>query len=355
MLCLDNSEFMRNGDYPPTRLDVQQEAANYIASLKSQANVENSIGVLTMAGKRVDVLLTPSNDLGKALKSLASIEPSGQCNFSAALKTAQLCLKNRLNKNQRQRIIIFVGSPISDSTRELQKLGKHLKKHNVAVDVVNFGHENTENENTEKLDVFIQAVSSDNNSKLVVVPPGPHNFVDMIISTIMADSAPAGGMAGLGDFGGVDAEMDPELALAIRMSLEEERERQERLQQAEAKSEEKPSSTAEPIVPISEESGMDLDIEDEELAKALAMSMEQYDDSGDAVMHEHETGAASIAESAAPENEQSVSEILKDREFMDDLLSELDVSKEDVDVDSILNSLDQPSDKKDESKDQQKE
>jgi hypothetical protein len=49
---LDNSEYMRNGDYPPTRLDVQGEASNYIASLKNQANIENSVGVLAMAGKR---------------------------------------------------------------------------------------------------------------------------------------------------------------------------------------------------------------------------------------------------------------------------------------------------------------
>jgi hypothetical protein len=52
---LDNSEWMRNGDYLPSRLDVQTEACNYIASLKHQANVENSVGVLTMAGKRYSV------------------------------------------------------------------------------------------------------------------------------------------------------------------------------------------------------------------------------------------------------------------------------------------------------------
>lgn len=130
---LDNSEFMRNGDYLPTRLDVQKEASNYLASLKNQANIENSVGVLTMAGKRVDVLLTPSSDLGSVFNALNNVKIGGKSNFISALKTAQLCLKNRANKNQRQRIILFVGSPITCDSKELVKLGKHLKKHNVAV------------------------------------------------------------------------------------------------------------------------------------------------------------------------------------------------------------------------------
>jgi len=36
MLCLDNSEWNRNGDFPPSRFDAQQDAANIICNAKTQ-------------------------------------------------------------------------------------------------------------------------------------------------------------------------------------------------------------------------------------------------------------------------------------------------------------------------------
>ena len=55
---------------------------------------------------------------------------------------------------------MFVGSPIEEDEKSLVKLGKKLKKNNVAVDVINFGEEA---ENTTKLDAFVQAVNSNDN------------------------------------------------------------------------------------------------------------------------------------------------------------------------------------------------
>lgn len=70
-----------------------------------------------------------------------------------------MALKHRQNKNQQQRIIIFVGSPVKSNTDELVRLAKKLKKNNVAVDIINFG----EAENTEKLEAFINAVKTKDN------------------------------------------------------------------------------------------------------------------------------------------------------------------------------------------------
>ena len=57
-------------------------------------------------------------------------------------------------------------------------------------------------------------------SHLMNVPPGPHNLSDMILSTIMADeNAPAAAVSmssGGGDMGGIDPNMDPELAMVSR-------------------------------------------------------------------------------------------------------------------------------------------
>ena len=61
-----------------------------------------------------------------------------------------LALKHRQNKSQRQRVVVFAGSPVAEDEATLVRLGKKLKKNNVAVDVVAFA--NIE-ENEAKLQV----------------------------------------------------------------------------------------------------------------------------------------------------------------------------------------------------------
>ena len=43
-----------------------------------------------------------------------SLEIEGEANLSSSVQIAQLALKHRQNKNQRQRIVIFIGSPLSE-------------------------------------------------------------------------------------------------------------------------------------------------------------------------------------------------------------------------------------------------
>ena len=69
-MCFDNSEYTRNGDYTPTRAQAQADAINLLAGAKTQDNPENTVGVLTMAGKSPRVLVTPTPDLGKILSSM---------------------------------------------------------------------------------------------------------------------------------------------------------------------------------------------------------------------------------------------------------------------------------------------
>jgi 26S proteasome regulatory subunit N10 len=126
-------------------------------------------------------------------------------------------LKHRQNRNQRQRIIVFVGSPVESDEKSLVKLAKKLKKNNVAVDIVNFGEEA---ENTSRLEAFINNVNNSDNSHLVTIPPGPHLLSDMLISTpiIAGEDGGAAGNFGAGGSGGdfefgIDPSLDPELAL----------------------------------------------------------------------------------------------------------------------------------------------
>jgi 26S proteasome regulatory subunit N10 len=138
-----------------------------------------------------------------------------------------LVLKHRQNKNQRQRIIVFVASPIQEDESSLVKLGKKLKKNNVAIDVISFGQEQ---ENESKLSTFIEAVNNNDNSHLVSIPPGPQLLSDVLLSSpiICGEDGPPPGFGGNFEFG-VDPNLDPELAMVLKMSMEEERARQEKL------------------------------------------------------------------------------------------------------------------------------
>lgn len=46
---VDNSDYMRNGDFVPTRLQAQQDAVNLVCLSKTRSNPENNVGLLTFA------------------------------------------------------------------------------------------------------------------------------------------------------------------------------------------------------------------------------------------------------------------------------------------------------------------
>jgi len=106
-----------------------------------------------------------------------------------------------------------------------------MKKNNISIDIVNFGEEAV---NTSKLEAFMEAIGTE-TSHLVTIPPGNYLLSDMLLSSAILmgeDGAPPPGLAGMGggdasgfEFG-IDPSLDPELALALRMSLEEEQARQ---------------------------------------------------------------------------------------------------------------------------------
>ena len=240
MLCIDNSEWSRNGDYAPSRFDAQVETVNFLAAAKIQSNPETTVGLLSLAGDRVEVHISPTRSPGSIMTALAKdVRICGEAaNFLSGLKTASLALKNRQNKNQKQRIIVLAGSPVRDDPRELLRLAKAFKKNSVAVDVVNFGAENAANENSDKWEQFIQAVNANDNSHLVNIPPGPHILSDMVLSSAIMQEEGRGGAGGVGGASGgggggggfdIDPNQDPEMAMAIRMSMEEERARQQRM------------------------------------------------------------------------------------------------------------------------------
>lgn len=235
VIVIDNSEYMRNGDYTPTRFGAQIDAVSLVFTAKTQSNPENTVGLMTLGGNGPEVKVTLTSDFGKILAGIHDTKINGGTHLATAINVAALVLKHRQNRVQRQRIIVFVASPITDQSSDLVKLAKKMKKNNVAVDFVSFGQEG---DNTDKLERFIDQVNSGDNSHLVTVPPGPHLLSDVLTSSPIINEGGAGGFGGgVGGSGaaggsneifefGVDPSVDPELALALRMSLEDEKARQ---------------------------------------------------------------------------------------------------------------------------------
>jgi len=202
---------------------------------------------MSMGGSGPEVLTTLTTNPGKILDGLHRTRIQGSTHLSTGISIASLALKHRGNKSQRQRIIVFVCSPVSDSQQALVKLAKRMKKNNTSIDVVAFG--DLTDENLDKLRAFNEAVKGGDGSHLEIVPPGPNLLSDSIVaSPILAGEGGGAGAGGAGAEGGagggggdgyefgVDPNLDPELALVLRMSMEEERERQarEQRQQSEA-------------------------------------------------------------------------------------------------------------------------
>lgn len=354
MICVDNSDYTRNGDYNPTRFAAQSEAVQYLANAKLQEHQESSVGILSMAGTRIEVHISPGRAQGQILNALAKeVKVGGTSNFLAGLKTAQLALKNRQNKNQKQRIIMFVASPLQDvDGTELVKLGKIFKKNNVAVDVVNFGTENSSNSNTEKLEALIAAVNTSDNSHLLNIPPGPHILSDLILTSAIcmeggrvAPGVSMGGNGGAVGAAGAMEDMDPEMAEAIRLSMEEEKQRQQK-----AATDTGAAATA---TSNAANAGME-DDDDALLAQAIAMSMAAAQDAAmsDATNNNSATPSASsvatTTSSSAPSSSTTttstsqpsaadINAAMEDPDFINSLLAS--VPGADGQVDNLLDEL----------------
>lgn len=403
MICLDNSDWTRNSDYTPTRLQAQAEAANYIANGKLGSNQETEVGILSMAGHRVELHCSMTRQIGTVMNSIQKdVRIGGTAKFVDGLKIAQLALKNRQNKNQKQRIIMFVASPVNLDIPELERLGKNFKKNAVAVDVINFGTENASNGNAAKLEALVNSANSGDNSHFLNIPPGPQILSDVILtSSIMGDAQVGGGdnadpelsaalAASLGavsgpaaasaapsttagginyaDFG-IDPNLEPELAMALRMSMEDEKHRQERVaatntttSTTSAPSTSASTTTAVPTSTSSSsgvsasggtamEDNEEEELDDDELAAAIALSMTENLDPPAAAPTPVSTEAITAAVTNAVNNtvvsatnavvdeQEQIKNALKDKEFLADLLGSAGVDSDDVAIDDILMGL----------------
>ncbi|KAJ4290159.1 proteasome regulatory particle base subunit rpn10 [Collariella sp. IMI 366227] len=240
-LCFCESGYLRQ----------PSQAVNILFQNVISGNPESSVGLMSMGGKGPEVLATLTTDQGKILEGLHQTKKKirGNAHLSTGIQIASLALKHRQNKSQRARIVVFVCSPIEEGERELVVLARKMKKFSISVDFVLFG--DMDEDNQAKLEAFNREIKgTTDSSHMVVIPPSSNLLSDQLLSTpimLGEGAATAGGEAGGAggaseDFPfGVDPTQDPELALALRMSMEEEKARQERIAREEAEAAQKAS------------------------------------------------------------------------------------------------------------------
>jgi len=377
VICVDNSQFMRNGDFLPTRLQAQQDAVNLIAHSKTRSNPESNVALMTLSD--LSVLVTLTTDTGKILAKLHQVNPGGDIRFVSGIKIAHLALKHRQGKNHKTRIVAFVGSPIDTDEKEMIKLAKKLKKEKVNIDIVNFGEDEA---NTDLLNKFVTTINGKEGtgSHLVTIPPGPHLSDALVSSPIVQGEDGAGAVSGSQGGGfefGVDPNDDPELALALRVSMEEQRARQQAEGGTEAAAE-TGAAAGQPAVAAGGQEGEETS-EEALLQRALAMSMdteetpaanktaaqperdlssmteeEQIAYAMQMSMADHDTGPSGAAEESmeVDDKDQDYSEVMNDPAFLQSVLQNL--PGVDPQSEAVRNAMGAMKDTKKDDKDEKK-
>ena len=123
-----------------------------------------------------------------------------------------------------------MGHPLSKGTEEdFEDLGMRLKKNNVSLDVINFANP----DNIGRLTAMVNAANDGSEDQptchFLDVPQGVTHITDVMITSpiLQPDNIGMGGDGGAEGSDdplramGIDPSMDPELAMAIRLSMEE--------------------------------------------------------------------------------------------------------------------------------------
>ncbi|KRZ26694.1 26S proteasome non-ATPase regulatory subunit 4, partial [Trichinella pseudospiralis] len=229
IICVDSSDYMRNGDYFPNRLQAEIEAITLIVQCKLRSNPENQVGVLAMSNG-VNLINALTQDDGKIYMKLHTLIPRGTANFLNGIRVSQLALKHRYGRTHKGRIIVFLGSPLKNADNEILKVAQRMKKEKIAIDVIAFGEEARK---SKKLSLFASIMNSNGseNCQLVMVPKGSSLQEAVLSSPIVRredGTLPNVPMIPGSNFDfGIDPNEDPELAMALRVSLEEQRQRQQ--------------------------------------------------------------------------------------------------------------------------------
>jgi len=357
-------------------------AVDLICSRKREANVENSVGLISMkySGPEISLHLTEERRWNSALAKIDLSHGRGSIDITEAIRKARLALKHKRNSKQEKKIVVLVCSPVTTEVKTMMRTAKDLKKNGLSLDIICFGvPEGHPTETVKKLRDMVAACNKADSSHFVHLAEETHTnaLTDVIVSSAIIQgfapipvqnqqqapqaAADAEHIEGMPE--GIDPNTDPELYHAIRLSIEMHRQQIEtdaadqneasggdaEMENAEAVQAPASSDPA-PVATSGADSGMDAEEDDDELARAIAMSMQEEE----AAEVDAEDLAAALAMSmqvkddnpAAPAETQENNGD-DDREFLANLMAEMPgVDADEIDIEAIMQSInDEPEEK----------
>jgi 26S proteasome regulatory subunit N10 len=292
IILVDNSESSINGDFYPNRLDAEKIAAERLFQyiVRQSAKTQISVGTLATAQFGIQASLTIRQD--KVSKAIAQIKRGGTAELEHGIRCAFLALRHRDPQISARRVIVFIGSHHTMTEESAEKLAADANREGVAVSIVAFGDDVND---IEVLENFVQKVQA--HSEFVRANAGT-----VILSDIILSSPIGPGEGSAHTLLDPSLEEDPDVALAIRQSLDQANNDDDELQAAirasmndamddpglreairqslmdqgdEPENPAQPATPA-PAEPTNEENPDEID--DPELQEALRMSMEQPED-----------------------------------------------------------------------------
>lgn len=224
-VIIDNSEYSRNGDFQPNRYQQQIDAADYyVRDLRNNSGNAHT-AIIAGAGESPYVVLA---DAATSAIYHEKLYIKGELNICSSIEIALL--------TSPEEIILFHCSVVLGDVKKIQqyktdlkKILKKLKKNKVSLKIINFGEVESNNEFWS--DISADFAGDDVISVISFMPDSGMLLWEQIKSFSQFNSANDNGDAFL-EYGGIDPSMDPELAMALKMSLEEEQQRQARLREA---------------------------------------------------------------------------------------------------------------------------
>jgi 26S proteasome regulatory subunit N10 len=211
VILIDNSESSINGDFYPNRLDAEKIAAERLFQYILRQSAKTQISVGTLGSKQFGIQASLTTRQEKVSKAIAQIKRGGRAELEQGVRCAFLALRHRDPRLSKRRVIVLIGSQHTMTEESADKLAADANREGVAIDIVAFGDDVNDIEVLESLVSKIQA---------------PSNFVransgTVILSDIILSSPIGPGEGSSRTILDPSMEDDPDVALAIRQSLEQ--------------------------------------------------------------------------------------------------------------------------------------
>lgn len=207
MILFDNTVSMQNQDYLPSRLILQKEAVTSIVGSLLQHS-ENSVGVAPLAQPEHNYILTPTCNKSHLDAFVSKIRLDENLLLDSMFQRSRIALMNRQESDKK--MLVFFGTDLetleSDSVlRELVQCIRKVACPPIKVVVVLFG------EHAAFLkDAISREAGKPEACEMITIGPDD-NFFCSVTKVLGMDLN--------------ELEDDPELALALSMSLAESKQR----------------------------------------------------------------------------------------------------------------------------------